>query len=225
MNKLHHKGIPMIKTVLIASLLGTLCGARENPFFATSTNPTNTVTSQKNSYKPPLTSMTYSFPKSARVLQEATFTFQNLDGSIETRTIEIDHSIDWRSPLVLSQSSPKNSESPSTSPTSTQTNTLAQVSTVSQLDFITFKPSKNNLLIQTKDQMIRSFTLSDPSCVIVDFRHDGLFNTAQLKLNNVPFVSTKVTNHGKFARVKIVLDGNHACKVLKEANGVNVACK
>lgn len=214
----------MIKTALVASLLVSLCGARENPFFATSTNPTSAVTSQKNPYKPPLTSMTYNFPTSARVLKEATFTFQNLDGSIETRKIEIDHSIDWRSPLVLSQSVPKNSEAPVLSVTA-EANTVAPTCATGKLDFISFKPSKNILLIQTKDPMVRSFTLSDPSSVIVDFRHDGLFNAAGMKFNTAPFVSTKVTNHGKFARVTLLLDGNHECKALKEVNGVNVVCK
>ncbi len=222
MNKLHHKGIPMIKTVLIASLLSSLCGARENPFFATSADPSNTVTSQQNPYKPPLTSMTYNFPKSARVFKEATFTFQNLDGSIETRTIEIDHSIDWRLPLVLSQSSTKNSEATTTV---TKANTLLPTCPTSKLDFISFNSSKNNLVVQTKDSMIRSFTLSDPSSVIIDFSHDKLFNATQMKFNTSSFVSAKVTNHGKFARVTIVLDGNHECKVLKEVNGVNVVCK
>lgn len=214
-----------MKRVLIATLLASLCDARENPFFPTAINPSNTVTSQKNSYKPPLTSMTYNFPAPARVLKEATFTFQNLDGSIETRKIEIDHSIDWRSPLVLSQVSPKNSETSVVSSAVSEANTLAPTCATGKLDFITFKPSKNTLFIQTKDAMVRSFTLSDPSSVIVDFRHDRLFNAAQMKFNITPFVSTKVTNHGKFARVTILLDGNQECRVLKENNGVNVVCK
>lgn len=224
MNRLRHEGVRMIKMALVTSLLVSFCGARENPFFATYTNSSSAVTSQKNPYKPPLASMTYNFPKSARVFKEATFTFQNLDGSIETRTIEIDHSVDWRSPLVLSQSLPKNSEAPMPSVT-VDTNAVAPVCITGKLDFIAFKPSKNNLLIQTKDSMVRNFTLSDPSCVIVDFRHDGLFNAAQMKFNTAPFVSTKVTKHGKFARVILLLDGNHECKALKEVNGVNVVCK
>lgn len=205
-----------MKIAFITSFLVALCGARENPFLITSTNSSNAVTSQKNSYKPPLTSRIYNIPSSARVLKEATFTFQNLDGSLETRRIEIEHSVDWRTPLVLSQGSLKKNEA-----------LIAPVATmdVSKLDFISFKLSRNNLFIQTKDPMLRSFTLSDPSSVIVDFRHNGLFDTAHMKFNAVPFVGTKVTNHGKLARVTIVLDGNHECKTLKEANGVNVVCK
>lgn len=214
----------MIKMALATSLLVSLCGARENPFFATATTSANAVTSQKNSYKPPLTSMTYNFPTSARVLKEATFAFQNLDGSIETRKIEIDHSIDWRSPLVLSQGASKNSEVQVSSVTA-DTSSVAPVCATGKLDFIAFKPSKNTIFIQTKDPMMRSFTLSDPSSVIVDFRHDGLFNAAAMKFTAAPFVGAKVTNHGKFARVTVVLDGNHECKVLKEVSGVNVVCK
>ncbi len=214
-----------MKIVFITSFLVALCGARENPFLITSTNSSNAVTSQKNSYKPPLTSRVYNFPSSARVLKEATFTFQNLDGSLETRKIEIEHSIDWRTPLVLSQGSLKKNEAFVAPVATMDVSKLAPACSTGKLDFISFKLSRNNLFIQTKDPMLRSFTLSDPSSVIVDFRHNGLFNTAQMKFNTVPFVGTKVTNHGKLARVTIVLDENHECKVLKEANGVNVICE
>jgi hypothetical protein len=221
MNKLDHKRFPVIQILIITSLIASLCDARENPFFATSTNPSNTVSSQKNSHKPPLTSMTYNFPSNAHVLKEASFTFQNLDGSIETRKIEIDHSIDWRSPMILSQSTIKNSE------TTTQLvpTTNPNVKATDKVDFLHFVPTKNNLLIQTKKTMVRSFTLSDPSSVIVDFRHNGVFNPTLTKLNIAPFVNVKVAKHKDLARVTLLLDGNHECKALKETNGVNVVCK
>jgi len=72
---------------------------------------------------------------------------------------------------------------------------------------------------------VRSFTLSDPSSVIIDFRHNGLFDPMLAKLNTAPFVNVKVAKHKDLARVTLLLDGNHECKALKETNGVNVVCK
>jgi hypothetical protein len=221
MNKLDHKRFHVIQLILITSLITSLCSARENPFFTTSANPSNTVSSQKNNHKPPLTSMTYNFPSNARVLKEASFTFQNLDGSIETRKIEIDHSIDWRLPMILSQQTNKHSEIAS-QPIPTNNSSLT---TAHKIDFIHFIPSKNNLLVQTKNTMVRSFTLSDPSSVIIDFRHNGLFDPMLAKVNTAPFVNVKVAKHKDLARVTLLLDGNHECKALKETNGVNVMCK
>jgi hypothetical protein len=142
------------------------------------------------------------------------FTFQNLDGSTETRKLEIDQSIDWRIPLILSQQGqPANKSTP------------AVASTCDELGFIRFNSSKNQLSIVTKDPMIRNFSLSDPSSIVVDFKHDGIFQMVQKELNSTPFTNVKVTNHGKFARATITLDGSHTCRVSKTAQGAMVICK
>lgn len=95
----------MKRTVFFFIFFGLTVVARENPFFATSGNPSNTVTSEINSYKPPLNSMTHNLPSSARVLKEVTFTYQNADGSTEKSRIEIDKSIVSDMPVIISQSS------------------------------------------------------------------------------------------------------------------------
>ncbi|HEX5711177.1 MAG TPA: AMIN domain-containing protein [Sulfuricurvum sp.] len=205
----------MNKTLLLSSLLVSILFSRENPFFSTSESQTHATTSQKDTNKPPLTSMSYDFPNHSRVLKEVTFTFQNLDGSMETRTLEIDQSIDWRAPLILSQGSntrPQRSISAVSSPSS-------------ELGFIQFSAAKNHLSIVTKDPMIRNFSLSDPSSIVVDFKHNTPFKSYQKELLSTPFTHVKVTNHGKFARTTITLDGQHMCKVSKTAQGASVICK
>ena len=205
----------MNKTLLLSSLLINILVARENPFFSTSENQTHATTSQKNTNKPPLTTMTYNFPNHSRVLKEVTFTFQNLDGSTETRKLEIDQSIDWRAPLILSQ----------TSNTHSKRSIPATASPSCELGFIQFSASKNHLSIATKDPMIRTFSLSDPSSIVIDFKHNGAFQAYHKELFSAPFTKVNVGNHGKFARVTITLDGQHTCKIAKTAQGVSVICQ
>lgn len=205
----------MTKTLLLSSLLASLLFSRENPFFSTAKNKTNSTTSQENFQKPQLTTMTYNFPNHSRVLKEVTFTFQNLDGTTETRKLEIDQSIDWRAPLILSQA-----RSESVKPS-------IPVTTASScdLEFMHFSGSRNHLTITTKDPMIRNFSLSDPSSIVIDFKHNSIFEAYQKELSSVPFTRVIVTNHRKFARATITLDGQHTCKVSKVTSGISVVCK
>jgi len=205
----------MNKALCISILLLGTGLARENPFFATSESSSMPISSNKTQHQPPLTSMTYNFPDQARVLKEATFTFQNIDGSLETRKIEIDQSIDWHNPLVLSQYASKKAEATS------------EISKSSYADsgLIQFVHSGNYLSLITKDPILRSFTLSDPSSVIIDFSHKTPFSHYEKNLAAAPFSKVKVTNHGKFARATIILDGKYTCSVTKTDQGASVLCK
>lgn len=204
----------MKKTLFLSSLLITALFSRENPFFSLSEGGTLPVSSEKNTNKPPLTSMTYNFPNNSRLLKEVSFTFQNIDGSVETRKLEIDQSIDWRTPLILSQSSGQVS-----SPVSEKKSSSANSG------FIQFIGSGNRMSLIAKETMIRSFTLSDPDSVIVDFKHNGVFESYQKELSVRPYTKAKVTNHGHFARVILTLDGPHVCNVSKTDQGASVICK
>lgn len=203
----------MNKALLLSSLLVSILFSRDNPFFSTAENQTHTTTSQDDLHKPPLTTMTYNFPNHSRVLKELTFTIQNLDGSTETRKLEIDQSIDWRIPLILSQQG------------KVLTKSAPEMAPSAELGFIRFSSTKNHLSIVTKDPMIRNFSLSDPSSIVVDFKHDGAFEMSQKKLYSTPFTHVKVTSHGTFARATITLDGSHTCNVTKAAQGAMVICK
>ncbi|MDD2828746.1 MAG: AMIN domain-containing protein [Sulfuricurvum sp.] len=205
----------MIKSIFLVSIVIVSAFSRENPFFATSENPNSSVTSEKTFNKPPLQSMTYNFPDQARILQEVTFKFKNLDGSIETRRLEVDQSIDWRSPIVLSQSNNKKIETPITTKESTN----------QEKSFVQIVPSGNQVSILINEPMIRHFTLSDPNSVAIDFKHNEVFQGFEKLINSAPFTKAKITNHGKFARVILILDGRHECKVNKTAQGAQVICK
>ncbi|MBN2871044.1 MAG: AMIN domain-containing protein, partial [Campylobacterales bacterium] len=70
----------LVPFLLLSPLIG-----RENPFFPIS--DTRHVTSNIPDTKPPLDTLRYHLPDQARLLKEVTLTFQNLDGTIESRTI------------------------------------------------------------------------------------------------------------------------------------------
>lgn len=205
----------MNKAVYLSLLLACAVGARENPFFSTEESSTMPISSNTVAHKPPLTSMTYSFPDQARVLKEATFTFQNVDGSFETRKLQIDQGIDWRHPLVLAQyGNQKSAPSVSINKSSHAGN-----------EFIQFIHTGNRISLLTKDPILRSFSLPDPSSIIVDFVHSATFTPYEKALLASPYSKVKVTYHGKFARAVITLDGRYGCTVSKTDQGATVVCK
>lgn len=205
----------MNKTLCLSLMLATAVLARENPFFSTAENSSLPISSNTVQHKPPLTSMTYNFPDQARVLKEATFTFQNVDGSLETRKLEIDQSIDWHAPLILSQyGGQKNTATPGLSKSSKADN-----------GFIQFIHTGNRISLITKDPVLRSFTLSNPSSIVIDFAHTALFNPYEKEFGASPYSKVKVIRHGEFARVILILDGRYSCTVSKTTQGASVLCK
>lgn len=205
----------MRKILYVSMMLVSAAVARENPFFSTSEDLTMPTSSNRVQHQPPLTSMTYSFPDQARVLKEATFTFQNVDGSLETRKLEIDQSIDWHNPLILSQSGGQRGSGAS----------AALRSSHADCGFIQFIHSGNRISLITKDPMIRSFTLSDPSSLVIDFKHTGRFTPYVKNLLASPYTKVKVTHHGAFARAIIILDGHYSCSVSKTEQGASILCQ
>lgn len=205
----------MNKILCLSIMLASAVLARENPFFSTAESSNLPISSNTVQHKPPLTSMTYNFPDQARVLKEATFTFQNVDGSLETRKLEIDQSIDWHTPLILSQYGGQKSTGTSNVPKSSKADN----------GFIQFLHSGNRISLITKDPVLRSFTLSDPSSIIIDFAHTALFTPYEKELGASPYSKVKVIRHGKFARAILILDGHYSCTVSKTTQGASVLCK
>ena len=205
----------MNKALIFSAIFSCTLIARENPFFSSEESATMPISSNQVAHQPALTSMTYNFPDQARILKEATFTFQNVDGSLETRKLQIDQSIDWHKPLVLLQNSSEKVIAGSTVKESGSVNS----------GFIQFKISGNRISLITKDPILRSFSLGDPSSIIVDFSHTNIFTPYEKTLDSSPFAKLKVTKHAKFARAIIALDGRYSCTVSKTVQGAVVVCK
>lgn len=207
----------MTKTFfLCAALMSTLC-ARENPFFTHNESHSLPISSNVPDTLPRLTSLPYNFPNQARILKEVTFTIQNLDGSIETRTMDIEKSIDWHTPLILSQSSRNGSMN-------TPATVVAQ-SSVADFGFVRFDTNGKHLTIKSNDPMIRHFYLTEPNRIIVDFKRNEIFTIKEKILNIPPYTSVNITNQGKFVRATIVLDGRYDYSLTKNGSIISINCR
>lgn len=200
--------------VLTLLLAGALFG-RENPFFAADPSQMQKVTSNIPDTKPALGTIRYNPPNQSRILQEATFTFQNIDGSIETQKIQIDRQIDWHKPIHITQGADTKSE---------QSGSNKNASSA-DFGFIKIATFGKRMSITANTSVIRHFPLSDPNRIIIDFKDDREFNLAEKTLNAAPYISASVGNHGKFIRVSIVLDGRYSYAFKQNGNVISIVCK
>lgn len=229
----------MIKTLLAILLFLSTLDARENPFFPSTGETDTPFTSNENRSKEPLRRATISIPTEARVLQKVTIEYKNLDGSIATKSIDLDNSIDWHLPIFISQSysasvqnsaiaeqkSKKNSPktiSEETNSTTTHTkkesNKAERISKKSKIyaGNISFLANDKKIKIITKDSMIRNFILTNPNRIVADFSTALDVKNETRNVSSTIFKTVKIGNHGDFYRAVIELDGNYKytqCKV------------
>ncbi|OHD84362.1 MAG: hypothetical protein A3D90_11450 [Sulfuricurvum sp. RIFCSPHIGHO2_02_FULL_43_9] len=205
----------MKRSLFLSLLLLSPLVARENPFFAAKPSEMQTVSSNIPDTKPKLSSVSYTLPNQARILKEVTFTIQNIDGSIEKQKMQIDQSIDWHRSLTISQSS-NAAATPSFSHNSASS---------ANFGFIRFDTKGKYLAIKTTDPLVRHFVLSSPNRIVLDFKHDAVFQSTQQELNSAPYLSVSLGNHGKFARATITLDGRYNYALNKTGELISITCK
>lgn len=204
----------MKHSLILSIFLITSSVGRENPFFAIDPSKTQKTTSNIIESKPPLSNVNYTLSDQARILKEITFTIQNVDGSIEHRKVAIDQSIDWHRPIQLSQSI-----AASTKPITTSTSSSAD------FGFIRFNAQGKILTINTADSLSRHFVLSNPNRIVLDFKRSASFRAEEKILNSAPFKSVMMSNHTKFIRATITLDGRYSYTLNQSGNSITVICK
>jgi hypothetical protein len=195
-------------------LLGVLCFARDNPFEPIENISKFTQVKKQDKY---FDRVDFSLPDSARVLKKVVVYYQNLDGSVTSKTVRIDRKVDWHKKLVLmykdnlinhivSKPTPARVEMSK----KVESNLPEKgVKSFSYKGFISFEVSKNRLKILTKDKKIRDFMVDKPYKIVVDFRRDANFLTKTFKVKLPPFVSIVLGNHEKYYRAAIELDGQY----------------
>lgn len=215
-------------------LLLTLEG-RENPFFPTEGEKDIPLTSNQDTSLPALKRATIALPPQARVLQKVTVEFKNLDGSIESKVIELENSVDWHLPLFISQTyvqEPQISKNiikkNETSKNQTDTNQTAKTQTktkhsgftkIASLAHISFYADGKKLKIVTKDKTIRTFVLAEPHRMVIDFKQESSFASYTQKIPKNIFSVIRVGNHDGYYRVAIELDGLYRYTMQEIAEG------
>jgi len=198
--------------LIILSLFISLY-ARENPFMPTDGEIDIPLTSNKDNSKPALQKATISLPKYARILQKVTIEYKNLDGSVESKSIELDNSVDWHLPIFISQNYATTSEKQIAKKVNSKWKKIAT------MKYATFYTSKKRLKLVTKDKAIRDFLLVQPHRIVIDFDRDvSLKAFTKINKNNI-FSKIRVGNHDGYYRVVLELDGYYRYKMKKISDG------
>lgn len=203
----------MNRSLLLSLLLSAAVEGRDNPFFTTNPSQTQKITSNLPDNRPPLGTVPYNFPDQSRIIKEITFTVQNLDGSIETQKIELDRTIDWHKPILITQGKSSVVENDSMKSSSA--------------DFgpIKIETRGKRLSLTSSAQVVRHFALTSPNRIVLDFDDDRSFTKIEKMLSSPPYLSVSVGNHGKFIRAIITLDGRYGYVLKKSGNIISIVCK
>jgi hypothetical protein len=195
--------------------------ARDNPFFPTDGELEIPFTSNKDRSKEPLRRATIVIPSQARVIKKVIVEFKNLDGSIESKVINLDNSIDWHLPLFISQkytqSSLKQNSKGKEQKLSMQQH--SKYKKLGSIKYATFYSNAKILKIKTKDKIIRNFLLTKPHRIILDFDRDTSLKYKSINIKNNIFRKIRIGNHDKYYRVVVELDGFYKYKMKQISDG------
>lgn len=233
-----------MKVLIAIFLLLSLLEARENPFFPSNGERELPFTNNSGKNLPSLKRATITLPSKARVLESVTVKYKNLDGSIESKTIEVENTIDWHLPIFISQSYsentpaqniviPKIENSVKTEKKEKVKRTLMSAPKVSlekqekiaTFSYADFAISDKSFLITTKDELIRNFLLSKPHRIVLDFKRDANIK-AFTKINEGSvFSKMRIGNHNGYYRVVLELDGHYRYSLEKLLQGYKISLK
>ncbi len=208
----------MIKIFSIILALLISLSARENPFFADKNEKDIIVSSNHKNEKEPLKRATITLPSEARILKKVTIEYQNLDGSIDKKSIKLDNSVDWHLPIFISQNY---NESKSNNPIKHKKikNYKSKYKRVAAIKYASFHYCDKNLKIITKDKMIRNFYLVKPARIVMDFKRDSTMKSFSKAINKPGYKSIRIGNHDGYYRVVVELDGLYKYTKTKLDNG------
>ncbi len=219
-----------MKVLSLFALLILTLHARENPFFPPEGEKDIFITTNKDNSKIPLKQAAITLPSQARVLQKVTIELKNLDGSIETKSIELDNSIDWHLPIFISQGyretavpTPKEKELSKTTTTTTPTPT--KKNDIQNGIGPKLSVEGKSLKVTTKNEAVRNFLIANPHRIVIDFKSSAEVTSFVKKDFDKVFQEVRVGNHKNYYRVVIELDGFYKYNFKKVDDGYIVELK
>lgn len=205
-----------MKQLLLLGLFAIFLDARENPFFPSVGEEDLPYTSNDIQNLEPLKRATLSLPPHARVLQKVTVEYKNLDGSVESKSVNVNNAVDWHLPIFISQSYV---DAVSVIPKEEQ---AEKYSLVGEIAFAKFYEKNKSFKILTSDKLIRNFLLADPHRIVIDFQKDATLKSFIKKNPKSIFKTVRVGNHKGYYRVVLELDGAYRYKVATLENGYKI---
>ena len=156
-------------------------------------------------------------PSSSRIIKKVTLTHQNLDGSIEEVSKNIDKKIDWHYAVSISQPHEEGSDR-------TYSYLFKNVD-LKEISFIKINAAKNAVLLDTKDTIIRSFMLTKPYRIVIDFKADERFLGKTQNISGSYFKKVVIGNHDGYYRTVLYLDRYYDFKLDKKEKGYLIELK
>ncbi len=197
--------IVLILTLFVISLI-----ARDNPFEPIESSATIGHTTYKKENRKNFSKIEFQLPSSARILKSVSFEYQNLDGSLESKTVKIDQKIDWHDKLIVKKYDYKIKSS---------TQKIEKEKNINFKDIVLFSIKNNTIQIKTKDKKLRDFLITKPYKIVVDFKREISFYTKKYDLKSKYFKSIIIGKHDGYYRIAIKLDGKYLYNKTKTKDG------
>lgn len=141
-------------------------------------------------------------PSTARLIKKVEVTYQNIDGSIETKSLELSGRVDWRMPLILSQ---------------------VLTSTTNSKQGSGYSINGNKIFIAYSGKLKRDFILKDPFRIVLDFDINMKnFKNKPIILQSPYFKSIRYGLHSNFIRIVLTLNGEYIYKVSDSSEGIEI---
>lgn len=155
----------------------------------------------------PFNSADIMLPSSARLIKKVDVTYQNIDGSIETKSVSLSGRVDWRVPLVLSHI------------TATKKDVGKKI-----LKGNGYIIDDNNIQIFYKGNLQRHFPMVNPNRIVLDFDINmSDYKKNIVTLNTKYFSSIKYGLHDNFIRVVLHTNGKYIYNVIKHKDGISIS--
>jgi len=207
------------KFIFIVLFLTTITlSARENPFKAVNTTNTMGKATYKKDARENFSNQKVKLPSTARILKKVELSFQNLDGSIETKSVEVDKKIDWHDELILKKVN--DIDEIISAPVEMPVKEKAKKKTeISFKNIAHFTISGKELHVKTKDKKIRDFLITNPHKIVLDFKNELSFYTKVYNLKTKNYKLITIGKHSGYYRVAIELDGKYLYNIQKVKDG------
>ena len=207
----------MIRALCVTLFLLANLDARENPFFPASGEKDMPYTTNQTQKIEPLKRSSITLPSSARIIKKVTIEYENLDATVETRSIELKNRVDWHLPIFISQSFREAQKEDKKQVV--QKKEMQEFKEIASIKYAKFFENLKSLKIVTDDKIIRDFLLVKPHRIVLDFKRDASIKSYSKENKNSRFSKIRVGNHAGYYRTVIELDGLYRYKIKKISNG------
>lgn len=200
--------IGFIFLLFMMSLFG-----RENPFEDTKDVMNSQIISLKKFIQKDVR-----FPSTARILNEISFTYTNLDGSVSTKSVKIDKMINWHDSFEVLRKLSKDQPGDVLISVKIPPDPLTKQNEQDAKELLKIKLQGYKIIILTDDDLMRNLSVQNPSVIMLDFKHSLKYLFKVSKLKKPPFTKLEFSSYKNFYRIKIFLDGKYGYKLVKGSN-------